>query len=168
LRSASSATLVLVLLAACGSAGSRGGAVSPSPSPSASPRSIAFTEVASTSQARQVSGVSLAVGTTDATRATIAQQVPGATAAAGRVTVAVFQGQQSTGGYAVRIDAIERRGDQLVVRATFGAPGPGAIVTQVLTSPAQVVSIASADATGLREAILVDHRGTEMARASIT
>lgn len=115
-----------------------------------------------------MSGVALAVGTTDALRATIAQQVPGAAAPAGRVTVAVFQGQQSTGGYAVRINAIERRGDQLVVRATFGAPGPSAIVTQVLTSPAHVVSIASADTTGLREAILIDDSGTELARTSIT
>jgi hypothetical protein len=137
-------------------------------SPSPSPRSIAFTEVTATSQARQVTGVTLAVGTTDAQRATIAQQVPGAVTAAGRVTVAVFQGQQSTGGYAVRINAIERRGDQLVVRATFGAPGPGAIVTQVLTSPAQVVSIASADATGVREAILIDDGGAVLARTSIT
>ena len=133
-----------------------------------SSRSIAFTEVSSTSQARQVSGISLAVGTSDALRATIAQQVPGATVAAGRVTVAVFQGQQSTGGYAVRIKAIERRGDQLVVHATFGAPGPGAIVTQVLTSPAHVVSIAAADATGLRVAILVDDSGAEMARINTT
>jgi hypothetical protein len=166
LRSASSAALLLVLLAACGSVGSDGGAVSPSPSPS--PRSIAFTDVASTSQARQVSGVTIAVGTTDALRATIAQQVPGVTATPGRVTVAVFQGQKSTGGYAVRISAIERRGPQLVVHATFGAPGPGAIVTQVLTSPAHVVSIASADATGLTEAILVDDSGAAIARTSIT
>lgn len=137
-------------------------------SPTPSPRSIAFTEVATTSQARQAPGVTIIVGTSDALRAAIAQQVPGATAAAGRVTVAVFQGQQSTGGYAVRINAIERRGDQLVVRATFGTPGPGAIVTQVLTSPAHVVSIASVDATGLREAILIDDSGAERTRATIT
>jgi hypothetical protein len=137
-------------------------------SPSPSPRSIAFTDVTSTSQARQVAGVAIAVGTTDALRAAIAQQVPGATAAAGRVTVAAFQGQKSTGGYAVRINAIERRGDQLLVRATFSAPGPGTIVTQVLTSPAHVVSITSADATGLCEAILIDDRGAEMARTGIT
>jgi hypothetical protein len=168
LRSVSSVALValaLVVLASCGSAGSGGATVSP---PSASGRSIAFTDVASTSQARQVPGVSIAVGTTDAQRATIAQQVPGATAAADRVTVAVFQGQKSTGGFAVRINAIERRGDELVVRATFGAPGPGVIVTQVLTSPAHVVSIASADATGLRVAILVDDSGGELARTTIT
>jgi len=166
LRSAFSAALALVLLASCGSAGSGGATVSPSPSASA--RSIAFTEVASTSQARQAPGVSLAVGATAALRATIAQQVPGATAPAGRVTVAVFQGQKTTGGYAVRVNAIERRGDELIVRATFGTPGPDAIVTQVLTSPAHVVSIASADATGLSVAILVDDGGREVARTSVS
>ena len=112
--------------------------------------------------------MSIAVGTTDAVRATIAQRVAGASAAAGRVTVAVFQGKKSTGGYAVRINAIDRRGAELVVRATFGAPGIGAIVTQVLTSPAHVVSIASADASGLRVAILVDDSGGELARATTT
>ena len=137
-------------------------------SPSPLSRSIAFTEVTSTLQARQVSGVSIAVGTTDALRATIAQRVAGASAAAGRVTVAVFQGKKSTGGYAVRINAIDRRGAELVVRATFGAPGIGAIVTQVLTSPAHVVSIASADSNGLRVAILSDDSGAELGRTTIT
>jgi hypothetical protein len=41
-------------------------------------------------------------------------------------------------------------------------------VTQVLTSPAHVVSIAAADAAGVREAILFDERGTEIARATTT
>ena len=137
-----------------------------SSSPSA--RSVAFAEVAATSQARDDSGPALVVGTTDASRARIADLVPNATAPAGRVLVAVFQGQQNTGGYSVQITAIERNGDQLVVHATFGVPGPGAIVTQVLTSPAHVVSIAVADAAGLREAILVDERGTEIARINMT
>jgi hypothetical protein len=38
----------------------------------------------------------------------------------------------------------------------------------VLTSPAHVVSIASADAIGLRVAILVDDSGAELARTTIT
>jgi hypothetical protein len=80
----------------------------------------------------------------------------------------VFQGQKNTGGYSIRISGIERRGDQLVVRATFSAPGPGAIVTQALTSPAHVVSIAAADAAGLREAVLIDDSGAERARTSIS
>ena len=137
-------------------------------SPSPASRSVAFTEVAATSQARDDSGEMLVVGTTDASRAQIARLVPNATTPSGRVLVAVFQGQQNTGGYSVQITAIERNGDQLVVRATFGVPDPGAMVTQVLTSPAHVVSIAAADTTGLREAILLDETGVEVARASTT
>jgi hypothetical protein len=110
----------------------------------------------------------LIVGTTDAARAKIANLVPNATAPAGRVLVAVFQGQQNTGGYSVQITAIELNGDQLVVRATFGVPAPGAMVTQALTSPAHIVSIASADATGVREAILVDGNGVEHMRLNTT
>src|SRR6476620_9577720 len=106
-RSASSAALALVLLAACGSTAGSGGAVSPSPST----RSVAFVEVAATSQARDDSGGSLMVGTTDASRAKIAQLVPNATTPSGRVLVAVFQGQQNTGGYSIKIVAIERRSD---------------------------------------------------------
>ena len=110
----------------------------------------------------------LIVGTTDASRAKITQLVSGGTVTPGRVLVAAFQGQQNTGGYSVQITAIERNGDQLVVHATFGVPGPGAMVTQVLTSPAHVVSIAAADTTGLREAILLDQTGVEVARTSTT
>jgi len=137
-------------------------------SPSPSTRSVAFTEVAATSQARDDSGEMLIVGTTDASRTTIVQLVPNVNAPSGRVLVAVFQGQQNTGGYSVQITAIERSGDQLVVRATFGVPGPGAMVTQVLTSPAHVVSIAAADATGVREAVLIDSSGAERARINTT
>jgi len=132
-------------------------------SPSPASRSVAFTEVATTAQARDDSGPTLIVGTSDASQAAIVRLV-----AAGRVMVAVFQGPQNTGGYSVHISAIERRGDQLVVHATFARPGPGAIVTQVLTAPAHVVSIATVDAIGLREAILVDDRGSEIARIAIT
>jgi hypothetical protein len=135
-------------------------------SPSA--RSLAFTEVAATSQTGDDSGPDLVVGTTDASRAKITQRVRGATSSAGRVLVAVFQGQQNTGGYSIEITAIERKGDQLVVRATFGVPDPGAMVIQVLTSPAHVVSIAAADATGVREAVLIDQSGAEIARTKTT
>jgi len=137
-----------------------------SPTPSAGP--VAFVEVAATSQARDDSGPALVVGTTDAARARIAQLVAGASVPTGRVMIAAFQGQQSTGGYSVHITGVERRGDQLLVRATFTRPGPDAFVTQVLTSPAHVVSIAAADAAGLREAILFDERGAEITRINTT
>jgi hypothetical protein len=138
--------------------------VSPTPQAGA----VAFADVATTSQASDDSGPTLVIGTSDAAQATIAQLVPGASAPAGRVMVAVFQGQQTTGGYSIHITGVDRRGDQLLVRATFTSPGPGAIVTQVLTSPAHVVSIAAADAAGLHEAILFDETGAEQARTTIT
>ena len=152
------------MLTACGSTAGSGGSVSLSPSS----RSVAFTEVAATSQTGDDSGPDLIVGTTDASRAKLKQLVPGATSSAGRVLVAAFQGQQSTGGYSIQITAIERNGDQLVVRATFGVPGPGAMVTQALTSPAHVVSIGAADATGVRDAVLLDQSGAEVARTKTT
>jgi hypothetical protein len=155
---------VLVLLSSCGGTAGSGGAVSPTPSSG----SVAFTEVATTAQAHDDSGPTVIVGTSDASRAAIVRLVPGTTASAGRVMVAAFQGQQYTGGYAIHITAIERRGDQLVVRATFTSPGPGAVVTQVLTAPAHVVSIGAADAAGLREAVLLDESGTQVARVIIT
>jgi hypothetical protein len=164
LRSASSAALALLLLVSCGGTAGTGGAVSPSPSA----RPVAFTEVAATAQARHDGAETLLVGTSDASRATIARRVPSASAPDGRVLVAAFQGQQRTGGHAIRVTAMERRGDQLVVRATFTRPGPDAMVTQVLTSPAHIVSIAAADASGVREVVLVDETGTERARSGTT
>jgi hypothetical protein len=137
-----------------------------SPTPSA--RTIAFAEVVSTAQARDDGGPTLLVGTSDASSAKITQLVPGATVSAGRVMIAVFQGQQSTGGYTVHITAVERSGDQLVVRATFTRPVPGAIVTQVLTAPAQVVSIDATAAAGLHVAVLLDENGAEVARTDTT
>jgi hypothetical protein len=136
--------------------------------PSGSSGAVAFDEIATTGQSGHDGGATLLVGTTDASRATIARLIPNASAAGGRVLVAAFQGQQMTGGYTIAITAIERRGAQLVVHATFTSPGPGAMVTQALTSPAHVVSIGSADAAGLREAILLDAGGAELGRINTT
>jgi len=54
------------------------------------------------------------------------------------------------------------------VRATFTAPAPGALTIQVLTSPAQLVSIPNASAASVREVVLVDQSGAERARGSVT
>ena len=137
-----------------------------SPTPAA--RSLAFTEVGATGQAGHDSGATLVVGSSDASRAIITRLIPSVPIPAGRVLVAAFQGQQRTGGYAIRVTAVERRGDQLVVTATFTQPKPDDIVTQALTSPAHIVSIAAADATGLREAILIDGSGAQRARINTT
>jgi len=129
---------------------------------------VAFAEVAATSQAAHDSGATLVVGLSDASRAIITRLIPAAAVQADRVLVAAFQGDQRTGGYGIQITRIERRGDQLVVSATFTEPKPDSMVTQALTSPAHVVSIAAADAVGVRGAILLDGGGVERARINTT
>ena len=135
--------------------------------PTPSSRSVPFDEVAATSQSG-VDAPSFVVGTNDASRAIIARQIPNAGAPAGRVLIAVFQGEQRTGGYAVEITSIERNGDVLTVTATFAEPKLDSMVTQALTSPAHVVSIAAADAKDLKVAVLLDQSGAQRARATIT
>lgn len=85
-----------------------------------------------------------------------------------RVAIAAFQGQQRTGGYAIKVDRITRRtATTLEVRAAFASPPPDAIVIQVLTSPAHVVSVARADLTGVDRVVLVDASGSQKAEASV-
>jgi hypothetical protein len=81
--------------------------------------------------------------------------------------VAVFQGTQRTGGYAIKITSIQRDGDRLIVRAQFTTPPQGGVVAQVLTSPAHLVTVAAADGDGIREAILFDTSGAERARFTV-
>ncbi|MEK7861745.1 MAG: protease complex subunit PrcB family protein [Chloroflexota bacterium] len=125
------------------------------------PRSVAFTEVATAQNSMHETGAAIVVG------ADVGRLVAGATAPGGRGLIGAVQGAQNTGGYGIRVDRIERDGDRLVVRATFASPGPGSLVTQVLTSPAHAVSIATADIGGLRTAVLVDGTGMERARSDI-
>lgn len=94
--------------------------------------------------------------------------VPGVAAPSGRVLVGAFQGAERTGGHAIAIDRITRDGDRLVIRATFTVPSPGGIVTQVLTSPAHVVAIASGDMAGVRTVVLLDQSGAERARTTLS
>jgi len=109
----------------------------------------------------------IAVTTDAASASDLARLVPAATGPAGRALVAAFQGQQRTGGYAIRITAIERQGQHLIVHATFTAPARDAIVIQILTSPAHVVSVAASDVSGVRDAVLLDDSGAERARANV-
>jgi hypothetical protein len=169
-RSACSALLFVLLFAACGStAGSGGGSTAGSGGAGgAAPRSVTFDEVVYVAYGRHDSGPTLIVGNTDTSRASLARLVDSAKVAAGRVAVAAFQGEQSSGGYAIQIERIERDGDQLVVHAKFTEPAPGSMNTMALTSPVHVVSIAAADAKDLKEAILLDESGTERARINAT
>lgn len=134
----------------------------------APPRPVAFADIAAAETSRHAGGPALIVASTDGARATIASLRPGVALPDGVVLIAVFQGQQPTGGFAVRVTRIERTGERLIVHATFTKPLDNAFVTQALTSPLHVVSISATDASGLRDAVLLDETGTELARASLT
>jgi protease stability complex PrcB-like protein len=129
---------------------------------------VTFTEIAYIAYGRQDTGTAIVVGTTDSWRATLARLVDGASVPAGRIAVAAFQGEQSSGGYSIHIERIERRGDRLLVHAKFSEPAPGSMNTMALTSPVHVVSIAAVDTKDLMEAVLLDQNGTERARINTT
>lgn len=50
-------------------------------------------------------------------------------------------GQQSTGGFAADINALQLKGDQLYVQGTAVAPGPDAVTTQAITFPYCAVAV---------------------------
>lgn len=130
-------------------------------------RDVPYTGLVMTGMSGYEGDAAIVVGTSDASRTEITRAVAGVNAAGDRVLVAAFQGSQRTGGYLVRIERIERDGDRLVVHATFTEPAAGAVVTQVLTSPAHVVSIAASDVAGVARATLVDAAGAERAHVDL-
>ena len=131
-------------------------------------RTLAFADIASAPTSRHTGGPTLIVATNPDARATLGALRPGLLLPDGVVIVAAFQGQQRTGGFAIRVTRIERDGNRLVVHAIFTSPLDNAIVTQSVSSPVHIVSIAATDASGLREAVLLDDTGAERARASVT
>lgn len=84
----------------------------------------------------------------------------------GRVRITVRAGERRTGGHAIEVTNVRREGTKLIVRCESSAPEAGAIVTQVLTAPAQTVSIDERAARGTRTAVLIDATGAELARIS--
>ena len=134
----------------------------------AATRLVAFADIAAAETSRHTGGPALIVAGTESARATIASLRPGMTFPEGVVLVAVFQGQQPTGGFTIRVTGIERSGERLIVHVILTKPLDNAFVTQSLTSPLHVVSISASDASGLRDAVLLDETGAELARASVT
>ncbi len=84
----------------------------------------------------------------------------------GRVRLTVRLGDRPTGGHAIAVTRIVRTGARLTVTCETRAPAAGAIVTQVLTSPAQTVSVDEGSVLGTRRAVLLDQTGAELARTS--
>lgn len=126
-------------------------------------RSIPFTDHGSTQQSGHEDGVRVIVAT-DPNDTGLGQLVSGDK---NRLYVAVFAGSQRTGGYDIRVVRIDRSGNTLTVLATFVAPPQDALTIQVLTSPAQLVSIERQSAASARDVVLVDQSGAERARGTV-
>ncbi len=140
-----------------------------------SPEAIAFIDHGTTQQSGNDDGRKLVIATEPGRTGLgpLPHQGPlplgqlAASAQSGRLYVAVFAGAQRTGGFAVQIDRVGRDGDRIVVHARFTEPPPDAMVIQVLTSPAHLVSIEMARISGVREAVLVDQQGVEVVRSPV-
>jgi len=145
--------VIAALAVACGGAGA-----------GVSAAQIPFTDHGSTQQsAYDDGGPGIAVATDPA--GTGLDQL--ASRDAGRLYIAVFAGSQRTGGYGIRVVRIDRAGDTLTVRAMFSSPAPDALTIQVLTSPAQLVSIDRQQAASARVVVLVDQSAAERARGTL-
>jgi hypothetical protein len=129
---------------------------------------VPFDDVAQTANGNYDGGAAIIVGTNDASEGAIIRSVPGLAKRPGRILVIAMQGAQTTAGYAIRVDRVERDGDRLLVHATFVVPAPGALLAQVITAPAHVIALAPQQLAGIREAILIDATGTERSRATLT
>lgn len=130
---------------------------------------VDHTEHASSALSTHVDTTPLVIVATDAaTQARLVGLVRGLPPAAqDRVLVAAFQGQQRTGGYAIRITKIVRVDNVLEVRAAFEAPPPDAITIQVITSPVHVVSVPRGQISGVVRVRLLDADGKERASGTL-
>lgn len=129
-----------------------------------SPQAIAFVDHGTTQQSANDDGPKLLVAT-EPGRTGLGELA--ASAQSGRLYIAVFAGAKRTGGFAVQVEEVTRDGDRIAVRARLTEPPADAMVIQVLTSPAHLVSIDLARISGVREAVLVDQQGAEVARTTV-
>lgn len=56
--------------------------------------------------------------------------------------IAVFQGEKTTGGYSIEINRITEKENVIEVSILETSPGPGCMVTKMLTSPYHIVKLA--------------------------
>jgi hypothetical protein len=85
---------------------------------------------------------------------------------AGRARVTVRLGERRTGGHSITVTRITRDAAVLTITCEIRTPEPDAIVIQVLTSPAQTVSVDASGVQGVRDVVLIDGTGAELARIS--
>ncbi len=138
-----------LLLAACGA---QPGGTAPTPAATVTPNADSVATFPFTDEgATQQSGY-----TGTAPRVEVSQ-------GGGRWRITAYLGQKNTGGYLIEIQRVTVQGGLARVHAFAQAPPAGAVVTQVITSPAHTVSIASTAFTP-NEVVLIDQSGQELAR----
>jgi len=125
--------------------------------------SIPFTDHGSTQQSGH-DGAPRIVAATDPAGTGLTQL---ASVTSGRLYIGVFAGAERTGGYGIRVLRVDRAGNTLTVRAMFSSPAPDAFTTQVLTSPAHLVSIDRHAAASARQVVLIDQSAAERARSAV-
>lgn len=61
--------------------------------------------------------------------------------------IAIFAGERPTGGFAARVEQVTESAGGLEVVYRVTAPAPGSVVSQALTSPFQIIAVASRTAS---------------------
>lgn len=89
------------------------------------------------------------------------QGVEDTTADEGTAYVAVFWGEQNTGGYEIEVEGARLEGGTVEVSVALQSPPEGAIVSQALTYPYAVAEIPDLDPAD-REFVLADQDGNEL------
>jgi len=125
--------------------------------------SIPFTDHGSTQQSGH-DGAPRIVAATDPAGTGLTQL---ASLTSGRLYIAVFAGAERTGGYGIRVLRVDLEGNTLTVRAMFSSPAADAFTTQVLTSPAHLVSIERQAAASARHVVVIDQSAAERARSAV-
>ncbi len=59
--------------------------------------------------------------------------------------IATLQGSKPTGGYAILVSSISQQNADVFVQVALVEPAPGAVLTQVITGPYDVVRVSRAD-----------------------
>ena len=57
------------------------------------------------------------------------------------LNLVVFRGVFSTGGYGIKINRVEKQGNEFTVFATYTDPGKGMMVTQAFTQPTAIIPV---------------------------
>ncbi len=69
--------------------------------------------------------------------------------------VLLSMGGQNSGGYSIATEAIEERGNYIILKVVLTQPGDGCMTTQALTSPYQFVEIDSVKELIINERVVV-------------